>query len=136
MAFTKQRREILNIINNSCKHLTAEEIYRLAQTEGSRPALGTVYRNLNLLAEQGLIRRLCVSGQPDRFDRNIAPHEHIICSVCGHICDINIPDYKSCLPRTEWIVSGFELTLSGICPECRNTVKRSVNTDPAIKNQT
>ena len=136
MAFTRQRREILNIISNSCKHLTAEQVYRLAQTEGSRPALGTVYRNLNLLAEQGLIRRLCISGQPDRFDRNTAPHEHIICTVCGHICDISIPGFKPCLPRTEWAVTGFELTLSGICPECRKHGKEIRNTDPYIKNQT
>ena len=80
---TKQRAAIIKVMRENCGHFTAEEIFLLANEEYPSIVRATIYNNLNGMVEEGSIRRICQSGQPDRFDRNPIPHEHIICTGCG-----------------------------------------------------
>ena len=69
-----QKQLILGVVRSSPEHMTAEEIHSLARRERGSLALGTVYRNLTQLEQEGQIRRLEVPGQPLRFDRTVTPH--------------------------------------------------------------
>lgn len=116
---TKQRKLVLEIVQNTYAHLTAEEIFLLAKKEMPSIALGTVYRNLNILADDGMIRRLNVPGQPDRFDNTEHEHEHLICRECGRLKDINIPNLGRMIREAtgEQILS-LDLNAYYMCDEC------------------
>jgi len=76
---TRQRRLIYNIIMNSNTHLSAEEIYKKARKEMPNIAIGTIYRNLKLMIRDEEIRKVEIHNAPDRFDRHIKKHDHLIC---------------------------------------------------------
>ena len=72
---TKYAQQILDIINTSSDHLTAEQIYLRLKASNSKIVLATVYNNLNLLYEQDQIRKVSVEGYPDRYYK-IVKHDH------------------------------------------------------------
>ena len=78
---TKNARSILDIINDSDSHLTAEQIYLQLKEKNKTVVLATVYNNLSYLYKEGLIRKLSVEGYPDRYDK-IVRHDHLICRKC------------------------------------------------------
>jgi len=82
-------------------------------------AIGTVYKHLNALAEEGLLHRITESGSPDRYDRT-ERHDHLICSRCGKIADVHLPDMQSQIERAlgREILS-YDLKIRYICPDCR-----------------
>ena len=84
---TKNARSILDIINDSDSHLTAEQIYLQLKEKNKTVVLATVYNNLSYLYKEGLIRKLSVEGYPDRYDK-IVRHDHLICRKCGKLSDI------------------------------------------------
>ena len=65
---TKQKMLILNAVRSVCTHPTAEQVYEMISDEMPGLSLGTVYRNLNRMAELGQLRRISVTKSPDRFD--------------------------------------------------------------------
>ena len=88
---TENSKLILDVINNSKEHLTAEQIFFALKNQSCKMVLPTVYNNLNSLYREGLIRKVSIEGQPDRYDRNIK-HDHLICNQCGKISDFNFND--------------------------------------------
>ncbi len=117
---TKQRAAIIKAMRENCGHFTAEEIFLLTKKEYPSIVRATIYNNLNSMAEEGLVRRICQSGEPDRFDRNPMPHEHIICTECGKVVDVWLDNFKNRLSEevgTE--VEDYELVIHCKCPECR-----------------
>ena len=88
MRNTKQRKLVLDIINNSYSHPTAEDVDMKFNKVVPKISLWTVYRNLTQLTEHGFIAKLSIPNQSDRFDRNIKPHAHLICEKCHNIFDI------------------------------------------------
>ncbi|MDO4543818.1 MAG: transcriptional repressor [Clostridia bacterium] len=116
---TKQKRVILDIIEESPLHLNAEQIYMEAKKRLPQIAMGTVYRNLKLMSEAGEIRHISMPDGGDRYDRNVMPHEHIECIECGLLYDL--PDYDVCdflQRRTDMRVLSCELSVKGLCPDC------------------
>ena len=117
---TKQCRLILAIIQEF-GHMTAEEVYTEAVKQMPKIALGTVYRNLNELTQDGRIRKIRVPDGPDRFDRTVHPHEHVICSVCGKVCDLDVPGLDECLKRAvgsdDFV---YDLSVNATCSACRS----------------
>lgn len=116
---TRQREVILRCLQSTSSHPTAGTLYDLVRKELPRMSLGTVYRNLELLADIGLIQKLQFSGEAN-FDATPDPHPHIHCQRCGRIDDLP----EDCFPPIEvsetagYEVTGYRLVLSGICPKC------------------
>lgn len=118
---TKQRKLVLTIVENSCDHLTAEEVFFLAKQEMPNIALGTVYRNLNILVEEGILRRLSIAGHPDRFDNTKVEHEHLVCKNCGKLQDFKIEGVRELLTKAAGTsIDNYELNAYYICKECSN----------------
>ncbi len=121
---TKQRKLVLSIAEDSNAHLTAEEIFLLAKKEMPAIALGTVYRNLNTLVEEGFLRRISVSGKPDRFDHVRDEHEHLICRECGRLRDIKLDNvFEDIKAATGEDILSVSLNAYYICEDCRHDKK-------------
>lgn len=121
---TRQRRAIVEAIHALADHPTAEDIFFEVRKGLPTISLGTVYRNLSILVEQGDVAELS-TGASRRYDGTTDRHSHIVCTVCGAICDVWPPDGP-----TQAIVSFAEATsgyrtvwhrteLFGVCPGCR-----------------
>lgn len=119
---TRQRQLIHEIICSSMEHLTAEEIYFEAKKRLPKIAVGTVYRNLKQMEEEDEIRKISIPGGPDRYDRSVIPHEHIRCSVCGHLKDLPDLDMQSYLSeKLGEKVHSYRLDITYICTKCKNS---------------
>ena len=116
---TRYAQQILDIINESTDHLTAEMIYLRLKASNSKVVLATVYNNLNLLYEQDKIRKVSVEGYPDRYDKTVK-HDHLVCKKCGALSDIRLSDLTAQLQAQipEEIIS-YDLKVNYICPSCR-----------------
>ena len=121
---TKYAQQILDIINASSDHLTAEQIYLRLKAANSKVVLATVYNNLNLLYEQDQIRKVSVEGYPDRYDK-IVKHDHLVCKKCGALSDICLSDLTAQLQEQipEEIIS-YDLKVNYICPSCRSKAEK------------
>lgn len=118
---TRQRQLVLDAVRARCDHPTAEDIYLDIQTVDAHVSRGTVYRNLNILAEDGLIVTVQTPGAT-RFDRRCDGHGHVICRTCGAVADIPLP-YDEALDRQASKLSGFtveshDIVFKGTCPSC------------------
>ena len=120
---TRQRSVILEILRSTRSHPSAEAIYREARVMLPHISLGTVYRNLGFLRDQGLVRELGIlDASGSRYEATIAPHAHFRCLLCNAIHDIPLPATIDDLGgvRSEVISSilEFELHVSGHCTGC------------------
>ncbi len=88
LKYSKQRECIKNYLLNSFDHPTADDIYMNVRKELPNISLGTVYRNLNLLADMGDILKINVSEHGQRFDGHTTPHNHFVCTECGCVNDL------------------------------------------------
>lgn len=116
MRNTKQKSLILNIVNNSYDHLTAEEIYEIARHTLPNISLGTVYRVLNGLVDAKKIKRIKMSDG-DHFDNLNELHNHFICEKCHKIIDVMDSikfDYKIGNNK----IVDYEINFIGICEDC------------------
>ena len=115
---------ILEMINSSNEHLTAEQIYLRLKEKNEKIVLATVYNNLNSLVQQGLISRLLIEGCPDHFDR-IVRHDHLICPHCGKITDIQLSDLTGLLSdKVHRPVLSYDLKISCLCEECQKLLTK------------
>lgn len=124
MIRSKQRDLIYHALNLSCSHPTAEELYSAIHLEGENSlSLATVYRNLNQLVEAGMIARVSIPGEADRYDAVNDGHLHMLCKKCGTVEDVPkaaIPDI--CVPASDASgcdITSFSLLFSGLCPNCK-----------------
>lgn len=122
---SRQRKVILEQLRNLGCHPNALAVYNAARRKLPRISLGTVYRNLHVLVEQGKI--LALEGLSERtlYDHRTDEHLHVVCCRCGKVADVDdgaivmrevIPDYVS-----GYQITGFRGGLVGLCPECQNT---------------
>lgn len=124
---TKQREYILSAVRCSCSHPTAEEICGEVRKVCANISLTTVYRNLNLLADEGLILRITIPNEPDRFDKTTAAHYHICCDICRKFEDVDV-EYgseidKEAENKSGYKVIGHSIIFHGICENCKNKNK-------------
>ncbi len=91
---TKQRKLILGVVKSTCYHPTAEQIYKLAKKNLPKISVGTVYRNLDVLVDQNLIKRIDIPGEPVRFDADLTHKAHFVCKRKGVIYDLKIDKEK------------------------------------------
>ncbi len=110
---------ILEIINNSDTHLTAEQVFFELKKEYPAVALATVYNNLNSLCQQGKIRKISVEGCTERYDKNTR-HDHLVCRRCGKLSDIHLEDITEQLKKqVGFEIDGYDIKVQYLCPECR-----------------
>lgn len=115
---TRQRKLIYGYLASTKTHPTAEEILSHVRKEMPTIAMGTVYRNLSLLAEEGKIRHITVPDHPDRYDGDIAPHDHLLCIRCRRLFDIEAQEREiPKIPEGAQYISS-EVTVNIICPSC------------------
>jgi len=119
-----QRKSILEYLETHPTHPKAAEIHAALRAKISTLSLGTVYRNLEILARQGKVRSLGL-GQPEaRFDATMEPHGHFICTECGTVLDIQLQPGCCKLARnlagSGYLIINTNLELAGICPTCQH----------------
>ncbi|MDR0477247.1 MAG: transcriptional repressor [Desulfobulbaceae bacterium] len=122
MRLTTQRQIILEELTKASSHPTASEVYDMVRKRLPRIGLGTIYRNLELMAESGMIQKLETGGTQKRFDATIGPHYHIRCAACGDLRDVHItlPPQLDTLAAeaTGYHITGHNIEFSGYCQNC------------------
>ncbi len=122
MKYSKQRSLILDTLRQNPYHPTAEQVFALVRQKDSNISLATVYRNLNRLAENGMIRKLSHIDKVARFDHTLVKHYHFICTSCSRIIDIDsniLPSFiRQITDQTGLAVESADISLKGICPDC------------------
>ena len=119
----KKRDAILACLRSTDQHPSADWVYESVKKQIPDISLATVYRNLNLFKEQGIIQSLGTVGGVERFDGNTAPHVHFICETCNTVSDlheIHFPatlaeDVSNCYGNE---MHGCQLTINGLCSDC------------------
>ncbi len=122
MKYSAQRELIKQKVIGNRQHLSADEVYLMVKQEMPNISLATVYRNLNMLVEAGLIAKICLPHSCDRFDGCTAEHCHMLCVRCGAIIDIE-DDILSDLDEKIYSLLEFEVhtkhfVAKGVCKEC------------------
>jgi Fur family transcriptional regulator, peroxide stress response regulator len=118
---TPQRYTILDYLNRSAKHPTAEQIFRAINRKDPRASLATVYKSLHAMAAAGLIREVIVDGPAARFESNMARHHHFVCERCGSVEDVNWFDIPALARRNRLgrrMLRDYEVVMRGLCSSC------------------
>lgn len=115
---TKQKEAILGIVCTLRSHPTADEVYGKLRKEIPNISLGTIYRNLNQLADNGDIQRVIMPNGADRYDFRIDQHQHLKCVKCAKIYDIEAK-VDIALSDSRFEVESYTLVLNGVCKNCK-----------------
>ena len=123
--YSKQREEILNVVKEMKNHPTAEEIYIEVKTKNLSASKSTVYRNLNYLLEEGILKKISVISGPDKYDFYMENHNHVVCKICGKVMDfkhkiLNKNTVKEIEEKTDIVADLNGIIIEGICKECKN----------------
>ena len=121
----RKRDAILTCLRQTVVHPSADWVFAQLKPEIPDLSLGTVYRNLALFKEQGLIMSLGTVKGVERFDGNTDPHVHFICTECGKVDDLHTISVPEELKNTAaqscgGQIDGCQLLFTGICAECAN----------------
>jgi len=115
---------MLEILRETEKHPTADWLYQELKKEFNDLSMGTVYRNLNILIEQGKVKKIESGSTFDRFEANITPHYHFMCEKCGAVIDLDVPVdndlHEKIYRETGYKPIRHETDFFGICPKCRD----------------
>ncbi len=118
---TQQRKTILDIVKSTCYHPTAEQIFKLIKKQLPKISVGTVYRNLDVLADQKLVKRIDIPGEPARFDAEMKNKAYFVCKNKGAIYDLKIDSEKlKSLVNCDCIdqIDDFHILLFGSSKDC------------------
>lgn len=122
MGYSRQRELMLSILRSTCSHPTAHDIYEKMREVDPKISLGTVYRNLALLSENGMILRIDTEHDSVHYDGFTHPHYHFVCNDCGEVTDLSV-DVLDIDKRVEeeigCSVSGHTLVFYGKCKKCK-----------------
>ena len=124
MIMTKYAKKILEIVEASRDHLTAEQVFMQLRETYPTVVLATVYNNLNRLCEENRVRKISVEGMAERYDR-IRRHDHLVCKKCGKLLDIDMGDLTAQLEEKVGIpILSYDLKLLYLCEACRKSLNR------------
>lgn len=128
LRMTNQREMILRELKKSKGHLSADELYERVKKFMPRISLATVYRNLEILSDVGMIRKLEISGRQKRFDSELEDHDHIYCVECHRIENLEIDQREVKVPVDQakgYTITGRRLEVTGVCPRCQKKITQS-----------
>ena len=119
----RKRDAILSYLRQTTEHPSAETVYAALKAEIPDLSLGTVYRNISLFKQQGLIASLGSVDGVERYDGNTCPHVHFVCTGCGTVTDLHgmhVPEElnKAAAKEADAIVETCHLTFHGRCRTC------------------
>lgn len=120
---SRKRQALLDALCATKEHPSAEMLYNTLKPDIPELSLGTVYRNLSLLVEDGTIITVGKVDGQERYDATTLPHAHFICRRCRRVIDLDLPDmvssmYEEIERGTGCRANGFSLTLNGLCNAC------------------
>ncbi|HLS10049.1 peroxide-responsive transcriptional repressor PerR [Lentibacillus sp.] len=120
---TPQRHAVLEYLISSMVHPTADDIYKALEGKFPNMSVATVYNNLRVLREIGLVRELTYGDSSSRFDYKSSEHYHIICEECGKIVDFHYPTLDEVESLAEQVtgfdVSHHRMEIYGKCEDCQ-----------------
>jgi Fe2+ or Zn2+ uptake regulation protein len=120
---------ILDIVKRSDEHLTAGEVFERVRQRDPKLAYGTVYRSLHLLVQHGQIQELTFADQASRYDGRTDRHDHVYCTTCGLLVDVEVPMALTAKhiaeERSGFSISSHHTVFAGLCPECGFAVATS-----------
>lgn len=123
--YSRQRESIKEYLANTEDHPTADMIYTKIREIYPNISLGTVYRNLNLLVDQGEIIKLTCGDGSDHFDYKKRPHYHFVCKTCGRVIDLDLDplDHINTLASSNFPgeIGGHTALFHGQCKDCINS---------------
>ena len=130
LRLTGPRRVVLDVVRATACHPTAERVHAMVRRRLPRVSLGTVYRNLRLLVEEGLVKE--IPGPHARFDGNASEHHHFTCTACRRIVDVEgalSEPHSRALAERIASLTGLDIThhrieFYGRCPRCRRRAGR------------
>ena len=119
---SRKRDAILDLMRSTTCHPSADWVYQRMREQFPDVSLGTVYRNLKQLSEEGLIKSVGVVDGQERFDARISPHSHFVCNQCGAVQDLpNCVSEETIAPLGEeygFVEQSYELHIYGVCKDC------------------
>lgn len=120
--YSRQREAIREYLMHTKEHPTADMVYMSIRAVYPNISLGTVYRNLNLLAQKGEIIKINCQDGSERYDGNVMPHYHFLCNRCRRVYDLEMEsiDYINKIAGADFNgrIEGHVTFFYGICPEC------------------
>lgn len=126
LRMTHQREIILSELDKCNNHPTADELYERVRLLLPRISLATVYRNLEILSLEGLVKKLATSGRQKRFDSDLDKHNHIYCVQCHRVDNLIKDPVKTISLSSEqsrgYKIAGCRIEFFGICPQCKKKV--------------
>ncbi|MDD3339308.1 MAG: transcriptional repressor [Lachnospiraceae bacterium] len=124
LKYSRQRESIKEFLATRYDHPTADVVYENIRKVYPNISLGTVYRNLGLLASLGEIQKVTTGDGADHFDGNVMPHNHFICKSCGKLIDLDMDsiDYiqKVAGKNFDGHIEGHSTLFYGTCGDCTN----------------
>lgn len=120
---TRQRRVVYETVKGTFSHPTADWIFEEVRTTLPKISLGTVYRNLSVLKDEGMVREIYGIDRRAHYDANTSPHAHFICTDCGSISDVHTApnhDWRSLKELVGCEISGQRTEFLGVCSACRH----------------
>lgn len=125
---TPQRHAILEYLIDAMNHPTADDIYKALEGKFPNMSVATVYNNLRVFREAGLVKELTYGDAASRFDFVTNDHYHMICECCGKIVDFHYPALNE-VEQFASHVTGFKvnyhrLEVYGTCQECVGVEKK------------
>lgn len=128
LKYSRQREAIKNFLKTRRDHPTADVVYNSVRNEFPNISLGTVYRNLTLLADIGEITRLKLGDGVDHFDYDTSLHSHFVCTECGGVIDLKTDAFpeldamngEDCDGN---LIAGHVTYFYGTCAGCRSKIQ-------------
>lgn len=121
--YSRQRESIKDYLRSTKDHPTADVVYMKVREIYPNISLGTVYRNLNFLAERGEILKLTCGDGSDHFDADIHTHNHFICRSCNRVMDLEMESIEHinviAAANFDGVIEGHRTVFYGLCPDCK-----------------
>lgn len=122
--YSRQREAIIKYLTGRTDHPSAEAVYQALRLTYPNISLGTVYRNLGFLEENGHLMRIPMENGSDRFDPNASPHYHFLCRKCGCLQDVPMTALDSLNQLAQahlgGVVESHTLIFKGLCESCKD----------------
>ena len=129
LKYSRQRASIKEYLSHTMEHPTADTVYIHVKEEFPNISLGTVYRNLNLLADMGEAIKIPTPDGGDRFDGRTEPHYHVVCQSCGNVFDLELDEAhihsinELANQHFTGTIDSHTMLFYGICGECEKRKK-------------